>query len=251
MATVVLVPGAWLGGWAWDDIETRLRGRGHDPRPVTLTGLGDRADEAGPDVDLETHIADIAKVVEGEGLRDVILVGHSYGGLPVTGAADRIADRLSRVVYVDGGPAPDGTSYVDTMEPKVREITERHVTEEGEGWKLPMPAWDELESVNGASTAGLDDDTKAQIRQRATDQPFATYTRAIHLTNPDREKLPHVLISCSFPLEQVKAMIASGHPWFEELSGPQWSFAEVPTGHWPMFSAPDELAEALDAVARG
>lgn len=87
--------------------------------PVTLAGLGERAHLAGPEVDLETHVADIVNLVGFEDLHDVTLVGHSHGGIPVTGAADRIPDRLARVVYVDSGPAPDGAGYVDILPPPV------------------------------------------------------------------------------------------------------------------------------------
>jgi pimeloyl-ACP methyl ester carboxylesterase len=249
MATYVLVPGAWLGGWAWDDVAERLRSRVHEVHPVTLTGLGDRAALASPDVDLERHISDVVEVVEEADLREVVLVGHSFGGIPVTGAADRIPERLVTVVYVDSGPALDGAAYIDTLPPPVEEATERHVGEEGDGWRLPMPSWEELEQVNGAGLQGLDEKTRARVRERATPQPFRTYTQPIALKNPARTSLPHVLISCSFPLEQVKEFIASGHPWFAELGGPQWSFVELPTSHWPMFSAPEELAQALDRIA--
>jgi pimeloyl-ACP methyl ester carboxylesterase len=250
MASFVLVPGAWLGGWAWDDVADRLETRGHEAHPVTLTGLGDRAALATPDVDLERHVGDIVDGIVEADLRGLVLVGHSYGGIPVTGAADRIPERIATVVYVDSGPALDGSAYIDTLPPPVKEATERHVAEEGDGWRLPMPSWEELETLNGAGLQGLDEGTRLRVRERATDHPFRTYTQAIALKNPARTSLPHVLISCSFPLEQVRAFIESGHPWFAELGGPQWSFVEMPTSHWPMFSAPDELAEALDGITR-
>jgi pimeloyl-ACP methyl ester carboxylesterase len=249
MATFVLVPGAWLGGWAWDDVADRLETRGHEAHPVTLTGLGDRAALATPDVDLERHVGDIVDGIVEADLRGLVLVGHSYGGIPVTGAADRIPERIATVVYVDSGPALDGSAYIDTLPPPVKEATERHVAEEGDGWRLPMPSWEELETLNGAGLQGLDEETRRRVRERATDHPFRTYTQPIALKNPARTSLPHVLISCSFPLEQVREFIESGHPWFAELGGPQWSFVEMPTSHWPMFSASDELARALEGVA--
>lgn len=249
MATYVLVPGAWLGGWAWDAVAQWLRSRDHDVHALTLTGLGDRASLASPEVDLERHVDDIVVAIEEADLRDVVLVGHSYGGIPVTGAADRISDRIATVVYVDSGPALEGTAYLETLSPPLKEATERHVADEGDGWRLPMPSWKELESVNGAGLQGLDEETRRRVRERATPQPFRTYTQAIALKNPARTSLPHVLITCSFPIEQVKEFIASGHPWFAELGGQQWSFVELPTSHWPMFSAPDELAGELDHLS--
>ncbi len=248
MAIFVLVPGAWLGGWAWADVARALRGRGHDVYPVTLPGLGERVHLAGPQIDLETHVTDIVNVIEFEDLHDVMLIGHSYGGTPVTGAADRIPDRLARVIYVDSGPAQDGAAFLDILPPPVREATERHVEEEGEGRRLPMPTWEELETLNRVSLAGLDEERRNTIRGRAVAQPFGTYAQPTSLTNPARTRLPHALITCSFPLDQVRAMIASGHPWFRELAGSQWSFVELMTSHWPMFSAPDRLVDALDRV---
>lgn len=111
-----------------------------------------------------------------------------------------------------------------------------------------MPSWEELETVNGASLAGLDEQRRNGIRARSVAQPFGTYMQPISLKNPDRTWLPHTLITCNFPLDQVRAMIASGHPWFRELAGPQWSFVELMTSHWAMFSAPDQLADALDGI---
>ncbi|HET7928761.1 MAG TPA: alpha/beta hydrolase [Actinomycetota bacterium] len=248
MATYVLVPGAWLGGWAWDDVADRLRSGGHEVRPVTLTGLGDRAALASPEVDLERHVADIVDAFEEQDLRGAVLVGHSYGGIPATGAADRIPQRIATVVYVDSGPAQDGTPYIETLPPPVRQAIERHVAEEGDGWRLPMPSWEELETLNGAGLQGLDEETRQRVHERSTPQPFRTYTQPIALKNPGRTSLPHVLVSCSFPLDQVKAFIAEGHPWFAELGGPQWSFVEVPTSHWPMLSAPAELAGVLGGI---
>ena len=157
MATYVLVPGAWLGGWAWRAVAGRLRAGGHEVYPVTLTGLGERSHLARPDVDLDTHVTDVVNLVETEDLREVVLVGHSYAGIVVSAAADRLAGRLAAVVYVDSGPVPDGSAYIDLQEPAAREHTERAVAELGDGWRLLMPSFEELEKVNGASLAGLDD----------------------------------------------------------------------------------------------
>ena len=177
MATYVLVPGAWLGGWAWDDVADRLETGGHDAHPVTLTGLGDRAPLT-PEVDLERHVGDIVDAIEESDLSGLILVAHSYGGIPVTGAADRITERVATVVYVDSGPALDGNAYIDTLPPPVREATERHVAEEGDGWRLPMPSWEELETLNGAGLQGLDEETRRRVRERPTTLSGPTRSRS-------------------------------------------------------------------------
>ncbi|MDQ3694662.1 MAG: alpha/beta fold hydrolase [Chloroflexota bacterium] len=245
MATFVLVGGAWLGGWAWDEVTNKLRRAGHEVYPVTLTGLGERADEATPEVGLETHIADIVTVIETNDLNNVVLVGHSYGGVPVTGASDRVAERIGRVVYVDSGPIPDGLAYIE-LDPSIRDFIERKVVAEGDGWLLPPLSWDELETELGAGLSGIAPEMLAAARARMTPQPFKTYTEPLRLTNPERESLPKVAILCSFPEAAVRGLIASGHPIGTMMAGPEWRFVELLTSHWPMWSRPDELAAVLD-----
>ena len=251
MTTYVLVSGAWLGGWCWQHVARQLRAQGHDVYPVTLTGLGERSHLAAPQVDLDTYIADVVNLVEYEDLRDVVLVGHSYAGLLVTGVADRIPERLSLLVYLDSGPAPDGTAYVDLLSPSAGGLIDRMVEQAGDGWQIPMPSWTELEEAMGASLSGLGADERRRMRARAVPQPIRTWTQPLSLKNAAREELPKLLITCSFPLAQVREMIAGGHPWFRELSSPMWSFLELPTGHWPMFSTPEPLAALLGDLPSG
>src|SRR5436190_9249036 len=101
VATYVLVGGAWIGGWAWQKVARNLRDRGHDVYPMTLTGLGERVHLARPEIDLETHMSDVINLINYEDLTDVILAGHSYSGMVVTGVADRVPDRLAQLVFVD------------------------------------------------------------------------------------------------------------------------------------------------------
>jgi pimeloyl-ACP methyl ester carboxylesterase len=245
MTTYVLVAGAWLGGSAWEPVTRRLREHGHDVHPVTLTGLGDRSDLAVPEVDLDTYLADVVGLMEAKDLHDVILVGHSYAGHLVTGVADRVPERIALLAYLDAGPSPDGAAFMDLQPPAAIELIERLVNEAGEGWRIPLPTWEELEGVMGASLEGLGQHERDQMRAQATAQPLRTWTQPLSLRNPAREELPKLLITCSLPLAQVRQMIAAGHPWFAALAGPQWSFRELPTGHWPMFSVPDQLASLL------
>jgi pimeloyl-ACP methyl ester carboxylesterase len=133
MATYVLVGGGWLGGWCWQPIARRLREEGHDAYPVTLTGLGERVHLARPEVDLKTHIADVVNLVEFEDLHDVVLLGHSYAALVVTGAADRIPERISQIVYLDAGTFPSGLALIDTFPPEARHHIESQVEELGDG----------------------------------------------------------------------------------------------------------------------
>ena len=249
MATYVLVAGAWLGGWAWQPVTDQLREHGHDVHPVTLTGLGERSELAGPEADLDTYIADVVNLMEAEDLRDVVLVGHSYAGHVITGVADRVPERIALLAYLDAGPSPDGASFMDLQPPAARELIERLVEEAGEGWRVPLPSGEELEGVMGASLEGLGQDERDHMRAHATAQPLRTWTQPLSLKNPAREELPKLLITCSLPLDQVRQMIAAGHPGFAALAGPQWSVRELPTGHWPRFSVPEELASLLADLA--
>ena len=259
MTTYVLVGGAWLGGWCWQRVARRLRDNGHDVYPVTLTGLGERVHLASPQIDLDTHITDVVNLIEFEDLHDVVLLGHSYGGLVVTGVADRVPKRISQLVYLDTTPLPDGAILLEKFPLEARERTEDQVQELGEGWKFPMPPPEEL--ANMASLEGVDEDHLRLLYSRATPQPFGTYTQPLRLENPAREELPKLGILCSFSLDQVRGMIAIDNPLFRELAGPNWRFVELPTGHYPMFSRPEDLAELLlellsdapaqDSVTRG
>jgi pimeloyl-ACP methyl ester carboxylesterase len=243
MTTYLLVGGAWLGGWCWQGVARRLRDNGHDAYPVTLTGLGERAHLASPEVDLDTHVTDVVNLIEYEGLRDVVLLGHSYAGVVVTGAADRIPERISELVYLDTAPLPDGTTLIETFPPEARQRVEKQVEESGDGWRFPVPPREELASM--ASLEGVDEDHLRLLYSRATPQPLGTYTQPLRLKNPAREALPKLGILCSFSLAQVIGMIASGNHLFHGLDAPEWRFVELPTGHWPMFSRPEDLAELL------
>src|SRR4029453_9540852 len=201
---------------------------------VTLTGLGDPSHLATPETDLDTYLEDVVNLVEFEDLHDIVLVGHSYAGQVVTGVADRTPE-----------PIPHRAAFIVLQPPPARELVERLVDQAGDGWRIPMPAWEDLEGVMGASLEGLGPDERARMRARARAQPVRTWTQPLALKNPARGQLPKALISCSIPLAQVQEMIAAGHPWFAELAGPQWSLLELPTGHWPMFSVPGPLAALL------
>ena len=155
MSTFVLVPGMWLGGWAWDEVADRLRADGHVVRPVTLTGVGDRVDEDGPGVDLDRHTRDVIEAVGDD--RDVILVGHSYGGMPVTMAADRIPEQVARVVYVDSGPLADGARQIDMSDPEETSAMET-------GAPVPSRPWEPADDP--VLLAGLDDDAIALLKSR-------------------------------------------------------------------------------------
>jgi pimeloyl-ACP methyl ester carboxylesterase len=247
MATYVLVAGNWLGGWAWEQVGERLMAESHTVHPVTLTGLGDRVHLAGPGVTLDTHVDDIVNTIEYANLRDVVLVGHSYGGFPVTGAADRIPERIAKLVYVESGPLP-GLSQLDTEGPEAREAALARMKDDpADGWRGPLPSWD---SLGEAVLAGLGEAERARFAGRAVDQPLGANAQPLTLTNQAAlNGIPHALITCMWPAAQVRQMVADEHPYFAGFGGKEWEFVEVPTGHWPMFSEPAKLAETLAGLA--
>jgi pimeloyl-ACP methyl ester carboxylesterase len=233
MATFVLVPGMWIGAWAWDDVAGGLRRAGHEVYAVTLTGVGERRAEARPGVDLDTHTDDVVKVIEGDDLHDVVLVGHSYGGLPVTAAAERIPERVARVVYVDSGPLPDGSRQADMEEPVTG------------GEDVPPRSWDPR--ADPVNLAGLDATALALLEQRATAHPYGSVVQPIRRRGGAELSMPVALIACVFSLDQVREMRAQGHPWFAGLA--RADLYGLPTGHWPMLSEPNRLAGLLSDIA--
>jgi RimJ/RimL family protein N-acetyltransferase/pimeloyl-ACP methyl ester carboxylesterase len=246
MKTFVLVGGAWLGGWCWQGVARRLRARGHDVHPVTLTGLGDRVHLARPEVDLETHITDVVNLLDYEEFSGVWLVGHSYGGTVVTGVADRRPERLARLVYLDTGPLDNGQAIVDTYPPDYRARVEHEVAERGDGWRWALPSFDELGQTS--SLSGLDEAQLERFRAKATPQPFRTFAQPLRLDRPLGGPYGRVGIICTesgLTVAALRELIASGDPRFQAFATPDWSLHELHTGHWPMLSAPDDLAELL------
>lgn len=251
-APIVLVPGACLGGWAWREVAGSLRANGHEVYPVTLTGLGERVHLARPDVGLETHITDVVNLFDFEGLEEAVLVGHSYAGVVVTGVADRRPERLSAVVYLDTGPLPDGTAIVDAQSPQQAEHQRAAVEREGDGWRWPVPDRDVLASGLYGSVSGLDERHFRLFEERATPQPYATFTSPLRLTDGSPAPIRRVAITCSaggLDLSTLRDLIAQGDPRVAVFAGPEWELHELPTGHWPMLSLPGPLADLLREIA--
>lgn len=251
---IVLVPGACLGGWCWQDVARPLRLAGHDVYPVTLTGLGERDHLARPDVTLETHIADVANLLECEDLRDAVLVGHSYAGIVVAGVAARQARRLHALVYLDTGPAPDGLAIVDLQPADLRERQRRETEENGDGWRWPVPDRETLASGVYGSASGLDDAHFRLIAERGSPHPYATFTSPLRLATSTSGSARRVAIVASaggMNLATLRSLIDAGDRRVAVFAEPGWELHEIATGHWAMFSAPGPLAELLAAVAAG
>lgn len=243
MTTFVLVGGFWIGAWAWRDVAERLAARGHRPLSLDLTGLGKRCAAGSCSVTLETHISDVVRFVVANDLRNVVLVGHSGGGAIVNAAATRIPDRIAGLVFVDSGPVPDGASIADFSGPNGRGDLVRTAAKFGGGWRIPLPAFEDMAD---ASLVGLDEEKCARLRAHAADQPLHVAIDPVRLSGRQvPPELPRWAILCSMPLVAVRDLIASGNPWFAPMGGPQWTLRELPTGHWPMLSEPERLAEML------
>jgi pimeloyl-ACP methyl ester carboxylesterase len=224
----------WIGAWAWREVTRVLRAGGHDVYPLTLTGVADRSHLLGPGIDLDTHTDDIVRLAEVEDLRDIILVGHSYGGMPVSAAALRLRERIKKVVYVDSGPLPEGTTQLS--------MSGGDSPAKTEGDAVPARSWDP--QADPVLLAGLDEIALELLRTRSTPHPLASLAQPLgpHATSTD---LPTTLIACTFPMDQIGQMMAAGHPFFAGLT--EARIIALPTGHWPMLSEPKALADALSS----
>jgi pimeloyl-ACP methyl ester carboxylesterase len=229
MTSYVLVAGAWLGAWAWDEVVPELRAAGHDAHAVTLSGLAERR---GVPAGQQTHVEDIVGEVERLGLRDVVLVGHSYAGIPVGQAAARIGDRLARVVFVDSAVPTHGASMSSAWWQGQAAFEAALV--ENDGFWVPA----------AAEFAGQDltDEQIGRIVGRATPQPGATVTEPAVMERSIGE-LPATYVTCLLDGADPSDDVA------QLLKSERWRLVRMTTGHWPMFSQPHELARILlDAV---
>lgn len=241
MANFVLVPGFWLGGWVWRDVEKILREKGHKVFSVTLTGLGERVHLAKREINLDTHVADVMNLIEYNELDEVYLAGHSYGGVLITQIADSISEKIAKLIYVDSAPLPDGAALIDFYNAEQREMFENRALE-NDGF-MPLPEKDS--PLLAETLQDVSDEDWKRFQTLATAQPFNVAYQKLDLKNPKRKDLKKLAILCTFPLEQVKKLIESGAPLFQELNDPNFEFAELPTGHYPMFSRVAELADLL------
>ena len=237
MATFVLVPGSWLGGWVWRRVAPRLRDAGHDVHAITLTALGDRAHLGSGETDVSTHIQDVVATIEAEELTDVVLLGHSYAGVVVSGVAERIPDRIAKLIYLAGVLPVDGESFLDSAPSDFREYAEALKAEAGPAaWRFPVITDEDFAQYYGDHGIGAED--MAWLRRHAVGHPLGSYAEPLSGGAP--AALPTTFIRCT----------EDAPP---ELTGPRagWGYEEIETGHWPMISKPAELAALLDRTARG
>ncbi|HLT11051.1 MAG TPA: alpha/beta hydrolase [Micromonosporaceae bacterium] len=230
---VILIPGFWLDASSWDTVRPPLEQAGHRVRALTLPGLESReADRSG--IRLRDHVdAVVATIDATDG--PVVLVGHSGGGAIAHAAADARPDRVARVVHVDTLPLGNGMN-----------INSELTSVNGE---IPLPDWSEFDE---ADLRDLDDGLRAAFRARAIPQPAAVATDPQVLTDDRRYHVPATIIACEFSSEQLQAWIKQGEPYVGELAAMRnVEYVDLPTGHWPQFTRPAELAQAiLSAVDR-
>jgi pimeloyl-ACP methyl ester carboxylesterase len=227
-APIVLVPGFWLGAWAWDEVADALRADGHDVTALTLPGL-ESADADRSSITLSDHVDAIVEAAEAKGT-PVVLAVHSGSGAAGYAVTDRVPEKIAAIVYVDSGPATAALGP-DT-----------------EGADMPM-VWEEIES--GENLDGLSDEQRETFRQRAVPQPAGVLREAPQLTNDARLDVPTTAIATGYTSDQYKEAIDEGQTWlggFAELRDVTW--VDLPTSHWPMWSRPQELAQIIGDIAR-
>jgi pimeloyl-ACP methyl ester carboxylesterase len=228
-APIILVPGFWLGAWAWDEVAASLRADGHEVTALTLPGL-DSVDTDRSSITMSDHVDAICEAVRAAGA-PVVLAVHSGAGASGYGASDRVPELIAAMVYVDSAPA------TGALDPGLTAA------------ELPLPSPEDLAAEENLD--GLTEEQLETFRQRAIPEPAGPVREAAELRNDARLDLPSTVICTGFSSDQVKAALQEGYAWLgglAELRDVTW--VDLPTSHWPMWSRPQELAEILGGVAR-
>jgi len=227
---IVLVPGFWLGAWAWDEVAAALRADGHDVTALTLPGL-ESADADRSSITLADHVDAICDAVRAAGV-PVVLAVHSGAGAPGYAVTDRIPELIAAMVYVDTGPAKGA------LDPDF------------EGVEKPLPSREELEAEENLD--GLSEEQLETFRRHAVPEPGAALRDAAELSNDARLDVPSTVVCTGFTSEQYREAVKEGYAFLAglaELHNVTW--VDLPTSHWPMWSRPQELAAVIDDVAQG
>jgi pimeloyl-ACP methyl ester carboxylesterase len=233
MPTFVLVHGAWHGGWCWSKVKHALEAASATVHTPTLTGLGERMHLASREICLETHIEDVVRLIDYELLTDVILVGHSYAGVVVTAVADRVSQRLSRLVYLDAVVPKNKQCLFDCASPEFRSQIEDQVRTQGEGWKIPVPS---------PAMLGLAEDEDIDWTcPRLVPHPYRTFTDAVVLRHSTIPVVPRSYVNCI-------GANAPGGPRTGQAEGID-DYHELSTGHDAMVTVPEKVSELLLRIA--
>ena len=242
--TFVLVHPAWFGGWCWKKVASLLRARGYEVHTPTLTGLGDRAHLARPEIGLNIHIEDVTQLLMYENLSGVVLVGNSSGGMVITGVADRVPELIAHIVYLDAFVPQDGQSMLDIIPPDRRPPMEELVQKEGQGWLVPQfapPPWEKLVPELWRIT---DEADLRWVLPRLRPTPFGHFKEPVSRKNTAAEKLPRTYVRCVQWLNAVYDRYAE-----TAQRTPGWRYHELATSHLPYITHPQQVADVLYEVA--
>ncbi|TQF74214.1 alpha/beta hydrolase [Rhodococcus spelaei] len=230
--TTVLIAGHWLGAWAWDEVLEHLTAMGRWAIPMTLPGL-DETDSERASRTLDDQAAAIERVLASES-EPMVIVAHSGANAPVSLVLDRHPELVRRVIWVDSGPVSPGTVFAPDAPDELEEF--------------PLPPFEALKEQ--ASIDGLSADVLERFRLRAVPEPGPVLRQSVELNNDARLKVPTTVVCCSLPSTQLMALAKAGHPMFAEVTNLEnLELVDLPTGHWPMWSRPADLAQVLAAAA--
>jgi pimeloyl-ACP methyl ester carboxylesterase len=236
MSTYVLVHGAWHGSWCWKRVREALQAQGHDVFTPTLTGVGERSHLLSREVNLETHIDDVVNLIRWEELSNIVLCGHSYGGAVVSGAADRVPERIAALIYLDAFVLESGQSVHDYLPPEQWNAQMEGARLHGEGWKVPpIPA--AAFNVNAADAAWMD--------SQCTMHPLAAFQQPLRLSG-GIDAVKNVTYIRATSYDESPFM-----PSYERAKARRWKMLSLACGHDVMLDMPEELTSILlDAAPR-
>jgi pimeloyl-ACP methyl ester carboxylesterase len=227
---IILIPGFWLDGSSWDKVIPALEQAGHRTHPLTLPGMESK-DADRSKITLRDHVDAVVEVIDSFHQADskVVLVGHSGGGAIAHAAVDARPGRVARVVYVDSGPMGEGGVINDELPAQNGEV--------------PLPDWSLFEDED---LIDLDDELRAAFRQRAIPTPVHVTSDPQRLSDERRYDVPVTVIACEFPSAKLREWMEQGHPYVRELAKIRHvDYIDLPTGHWPQFTRPEELGRAI------
>lgn len=233
MATFLVCHGAWSAGWAWAKMHPLMSARGHRLITPTLTGLGERSHLAHPDIDLETHIADILGALKYEGLSHVNLIGHSYSGMVATGVADRARDRIAQLIYIDAFVPRDGESAFDVLPESVRAQRQAGASSNADGRGIPP----------GPMPPDTPPEIRAWCEPLRVPQPVKTFEQKLKLRNGPLT-LPRQYVYCLRKSPDDRFRV-----FYERARSDGWATHEIDASHNPHLTCPDVLADLLDRIA--
>jgi pimeloyl-ACP methyl ester carboxylesterase len=232
VATIVLAHGAWSAAWAWKKMRPLIAGTGHSFFTPTYTGLGERSHLASPAIDLDTHVEDVLGVLQFEDLRDVVLLGHSYGGMVATGVADRAREKISQLIYLDAFVPRDGQSLFDLVAPEARQRMEE-TARAGDGWRVqPL-----------AIPPDTSDADAKWLAERRQSQSIRCFNSPLHLTMGEITA-PRSYIYCT----RVTPADTFGRFAARAKAEPGWRYHEIDASHSPHVTAPEALSTLLRSI---